>query len=262
MLGLVLSSFAGALAVMLVAWLLSRRLGRIDIVDTFWGLAFVGALVGMRLYHPQSSLLVWATDALVVVWALRLSTHIYRRFRRSQQQDERYTQLMQKWPEGNRSLQTLGRIFLVQAGLATVVILPVITLHRYGVETPAFAAGITVWLVGFIWESVADKQLAAFTKLEANKGKIMARGLWRYSRHPNYFGEVAMWLGLATMTFGTRGWWLGTLGAGVITWLIVFISGVPLAEKRLAKKAGWKDYAAVTNRFIPGPVKYAKQGGN
>lgn len=254
-----LSSFVAALAVMLVAWLISRKLGRIDIVDAFWGLSFIGGVVGMRIYHPESSLLIWLVDVLVTIWGLRLASNIFQRFRRSQRQDERYTQLMQKWPKGNRSLQAFGRIFVTQAVLATAVSLPVIVLHRYGVKESTFAAGLIVWLIGFIWESVADRQLAHFARQPANKGKLMTSGLWRYSRHPNYFGEVAMWWGLATMTFGTRGWWLGTLGAGVITWLIVLVSGVPLAEKRLAKKAGWRDYAATTNRFIPGPAKHSKK---
>ncbi len=247
--------FGGALLVQLITFAYASVSRRIDSVDVAWGLSFIAIALSMHLYQFTASPWVLLVDALVVVWGLRLSWHIYRRFKHSPKQDERYTQLLDEWPKKYRSLQLFVKIFLLQAILATVISLPVIVVHHYQPSSGLIAIiGIIVWLVGFICESVADKQLKNFLAAPEHKD-LMTDGLWHYSRHPNYFGEVSMWWGIALISASTPVWWLGFIGAITITVLICFVSGIPLAEKRSATKNGWRVYKNTTSVLFPWPPK-------
>jgi steroid 5-alpha reductase family enzyme len=114
-------------------------------------------------------------------------------------------------------------------------------------------SGVGVWLIGFIFESISDTQMAKFKKNHLNKGKLLTNGLWKYSRHPNYFGEVVQWWGifLVALSAGTVAWYLLIIGPCVISLLIRFVSGVPLAESRMKDRVEFKHYASKTNALIP-----------
>lgn len=248
-------AFIGAIAVQLLAFSYALRTKRVDVIDVAWGPSFIGAIIAMQLHSPSSSLWVIVADILVAVWGVRLSWHIYRRFKHSQIQDERYTNLMKHWPRQYMSLQVFSRLFVVQAILAAIINLPVIVIHLYEpVNSWATMAGLAVWLIGFTFESIADRQLKDFLATPKH-GQLMMSGLWRYSRHPNYFGEITMWWGIALIACITPLWWVGIIGAATISTLICFVSGVPLAEARAASKSGWNEYKQKTSVLIPWPPK-------
>ena len=247
--GIILTGFAGALVVQLIAFAYARHLGRVDFVDAAWGLSFIAVVAALQLSNPSTNPLTLIVEALVLVWGFRLFWHIYRRFRRSSKQDERYTALMSRWPNNYRGLQTFTKIFLVQALLATTISLPVILIHFYKPDMTTVAAiGLAIWVFGFVCEVVADRQLKQF--LQKPHGELMTSGLWRYSRHPNYFGEVTMWWGIALIACTTPLWWLGLVGAATITVLICFVSGLPPAEARASTKKGWREHKAKTSPLI------------
>lgn len=250
LLNFIVIGFAGALAVQFIAFLYATHLRRVDLVDAAWGLSFIAVVAALQLFAPSLNGWVVIVDVLVTLWGVRLSWHIFARFRRSVKQDERYTEILSKWPAKYRAIQTFMKIFLLQALLSTIISLPVIVTHfSHPVATPIAIAGLIIWIIGFTCEAVADGQLRAF--LRQSHGELMKEGLWRYSRHPNYFGEVTMWWGVALIACSTPLWWVGLIGAGVITSLICFVSGIPPAEARGKLKKGWQDYQRKTSVLIP-----------
>lgn len=194
--------------------------------------------------------------AMVLVWGLHLSSHILARWFRAPAEDTRYVELRQSWPAQHMALQVYVRIYLVQALLAVVIALPaVVYLANQTLVSPLVIAGITIWSIGFVLELVADRQLASFIAQPSNKGKLMRSGLWRYSRHPNYFGEITMWWGIAVVALSASYGWLGLIGATTLTLVMRYVSGVPPAERHAAKKPGWADYRRATSALIPWPPK-------
>lgn len=244
--------FVGALTVQLITFVFALRLKRVDVVDVAWGLSFLGVTVlSLTVAKSPESPITLLVDWLVFVWALRLTYHILRRFLRTNVQDERYTELMKTWPKRYRWVQVLFKIFVLQASLATIVGLPILAVHADPAELSWLAyVGLTVWVIGFVCESVADWQLKQFLA-RPDRPELMTEGLWHYSRHPNYFGEITMWWGMALIACTTAFWWVGIIGALTITLLIRFVSGVPLAEARSASKKGWSSYQQRTSVLIP-----------
>lgn len=254
-------SFAAVSAVMLVMFIISKIIKRIDLVDAAWGLMFIAAAVTSYLLQygavSQFDTQLVAT-LLVVIWGLRLSYHMTRRVASTDSVDPRYVELASKW-RGNRTLNEFVRIYLVQAVLALIIVMPVIHINLFA---DAFVkttwnywtlAGTVVWLAGFIFESIADGQLRRFVRRSENRGRIMDRGLWRYSRHPNYFGELTQWWGLFIICLGVPVGWFGLIGPVVLTYLILFVSGIPVTEKRFVGRKGWEEYKASTSVIIPLP---------
>lgn len=252
---LIAVALAGALILQTITFGISRYLRRVDVVDVAWGLSAIAIVVALHAYGSPFSPVALLVDALVIAWGARLSWHIARRIQRSPEQDPRYTKIMSKWPRKYHTLQIFGKIFVLQAILATLVSLPVVVLHFYHPEIlPVVLLGAAIWVIGFSIESAADMQLRQFLRT-AERGELLQSGLWRYSRHPNYFGEVTMWWGIAIMTFVTPLWWLGAVGALTITILIRFVSGVPLAEANAARKKGWQQYQRLTSILVLWPPK-------
>jgi steroid 5-alpha reductase family enzyme len=244
-------AFFGTLTLQLVAYVYALRSTRVDIIDAVWGLSFIAAIIAMQLHNPSNSVWVVVVDLLVVTWGTRLSWHIYRRFTHSSVQDERYTTLIRQWPDRLMSLQLFFRLFLVQAVLAAIISLPVIVVHTYQPETSWLSvAGLIVWVIGFVFESIADKQLKVFLARPGHD-ELMTTGLWSYSRHPNYFGEITMWWGIALIACTTPLWWLGIIGSLTISVLICLVSGIPLAEIRTSTKKGWDIYKGNTSVLVP-----------
>lgn len=252
---LIAAAFSAILLLQFLTYLYALKIGRIDIVDSVWGMSFIVGALGLQIIQPSDAASVLIVDSLVLIWGLRLVWHIYRRFRRSAQQDTRYTTLVARWPKRLVKLQLFAKISLVQAILATLISLPVIAIHAYQPDISwVILIGFTIWCLGFLCESIADKQLKTFLS-QPNHAPLMSSGLWKYSRHPNYFGEVSMWWGIAVIAAATPVWWLGIIGALTITLLICFVSGIPPAEKQAATKPGWQDYKAKTSPLILWPPK-------
>ncbi|HET6622336.1 MAG TPA: DUF1295 domain-containing protein, partial [Candidatus Saccharimonadales bacterium] len=168
----------------------------------------------------------------------------------------RYTQLKRSW-NGNLALNAYLRIFLVQAVLAWVIALPIVIVNQAEprpLDWLALVGGL-VWLIGFALEAIGDQQLRTFVSDPKHRGKLMDSGLWRYSRHPNYFGELTQWWGIFIIALSTPMGWIGFIGPLTLTILILFISGIPLNEKRQTAKLGWQEYKRRTSSLVPLPPK-------
>ncbi len=241
--------------VLAVTFVVARAQGRHAVVDVAWGLGFAAvALVGFAVSSgdPGRRLLV---TALTVVWGLRLAAHIAWRSRGAGE-DPRYERLLSNAP-GGRDAYALRKVYLTQGPVLWFVSLPVqVALGEKGPIGVAAWAGAALWLVGFVFESVGDRQLARFRADPANRGQVMDRGLWRYTRHPNYFGDACVWWGLFLVACDHRTGALTVLSPLVMTFFLAKGTGKPLLEKQLKKtRPGYGEYAARTSGFLPLPPK-------
>lgn len=258
----VLSSLAVCLLAAVVflsfVFILAQRIKRYDIIDAAWGPTFiVVCLASYFIYYSEFALnLCLMVIGMVTVWGLRLAWHIGKRKVGSKIEDARYVELRRNW-KGNLAVNMYFRVYMVQAILATIVCIPVIHINLFdGGQWTTFAlVGLMIWLAGFIIEVISDRQLKMFLADKNNKGKIMQSGLWRYSRHPNYFGEITQWWGIGIIAMGVMPWWVGLIGPLTISFLILYVSGVPPTEKRFEGRAGWSEYKAKTSVLVPLPVK-------
>jgi steroid 5-alpha reductase family enzyme len=239
-----------------VLWFaVALRLKRNDVADVAWGLGFLLAAAASYALNGAAVDRGLLVTALTAVWALRLSIHIHGR-NRGKGEDRRYAEWRRQWGSRFR-LRAFLQVFLLQWLLMLVVVLPVVAVNvrRGGAATPLDVLGVGVWLAGFVFEAVGDRQLAAFVRDSSNQGRILQTGLWRYSRHPNYFGETAQWWGLALIALSTPGGWTGLIGAAAITFLILKVSGIPLLEESMSRKPGYESYRDRTSRFFPLPPR-------
>lgn len=251
---LTLVSLATVLGVMGALWAVSVRISDASIADVAWGLLFV-LVAGLGLALGEGWLLRRLLVALVVAaWGVRLAVHIGRR-NLGRGEDIRYAQ----WREehgSSWSLRSLFSVFGLQGLLAVVIALPV--LRAQSSPAPAHptwldAAGLLVWGGGFVIEVIADAQLAAFKR--EGSGRVMSRGLWRFSRHPNYFGEAVLWWGIWLIALPAPFGWATVVGPVTITVLLRFVSGVPLAERAMEGRPGWDRYVRETSPFVPLPPR-------
>ena len=250
----VLYSLVAALVFLSVVFCIAHYKKRYDLIDSAWGPTFLVIALALVARHGIINATSLIVTVMVFIWALRLASHVFVRFVRSSEEDRRYIELRKKWPKKYIAAQVFVRIYVVQALLATLISLPVIFILSNGSTNIHLASiGMAVWLVGIVIESVADSQLKIFLSIPENRGRLMTDGLWGYSRHPNYFGEVLLWWGIGIIGFTTVFMSLAFLGPVLLTLLILFVSGVPPAEKNSSKKPGWKEYASKTNVLIPWP---------
>lgn len=228
---------------------------RNDVADVAWGLGFV--LLALASYvisiAPGSRGLL--AGVLVTAWGLRLAWHISARHR-GKVEDYRYLEWRKQWGKWFY-LRSYAQVYLFQGVLLYLIAVPVLLINLG--PGPALgwldAVGVAIWLVGFYFESVGDAQLAKFIRNPANQGKLMQSGLWRYTRHPNYFGEVTQWWGIWLMALSVPyGFW-GIIGPITITILILKVSGISMLEKAMATKPGFAEYKRRTSVFIPWPAK-------
>nr|WP_121188547.1 DUF1295 domain-containing protein [Nocardiopsis sp. Huas11] len=241
---------------MLGAFAVGRRVGRHSVVDVAWGLGFVlVAAVGLSTATADLAR-AWLLFGLVAVWGVRLAAHIHRRSRGSGE-DPRYDRLLSRAP-GSRDAYALRMVYLLQGALVWLISLPVqVSAHVSGPPGALAAAGAALWLFGFCFEAVGDAQLRRFKADPANRGRIMDRGLWAWTRHPNYFGDACVWWGLFLVASGS--WWvLVTLPALlVMTFLLTRGSGQRLLDEHMAGRPGWAEYARRTSAFVPLPPRRA-----
>lgn len=222
-------------------YFISLYFKRKDIADFAWGIGFfVVALFNLLLskdYQQTKMILTF----LVFLWSLRLAAYIYLR-NKNKKDDFRYKNFKNSY----------FTVFMFQGLLMFLVSLPVTLYNRFdgGVWFYGFL-GLLVWVLGFYFETVGDLQMYFFKKGPKNKNKIMKYGLWEYTRHPNYFGEVTMWWGIWILTFGSTYWYLGLIGPLVITYLITKVSGIPMLEKKYEGNSEFEKYKKKTSIFFP-----------
>jgi steroid 5-alpha reductase family enzyme len=243
-------------AFLLVVFFVARLVGRYNVVDVAWGPGFaLLALVSLATSGGHGSggrkaLLVVAT----VVWGLRLGGYIAWRSRGAGE-DPRYQEMLDKAP-GSRAAYALRKVFLLQAGLIWLISIPVQAgmFQRGGAAWVAVLGGV-IWLGGLGFESIGDWQLARFKSDPEHKGTVMDQGLWRFTRHPNYFGDACVWWGLFLISLGS---WIGLVTVFsplLMTFLLARGSGKPITERRLGSRPGYAEYVAGTSGFFPLPPR-------
>jgi steroid 5-alpha reductase family enzyme len=236
----------------MTAWFILALLRKDNsLADIAWGLGFVllaGLTLVRRNEYAARQILV---SGLVLLWGVRLAVHIFSR-NRKRGEDPRYAEWRAKWGRGFVPRSYL-QVFLLQGVFLLVISLPVILINASAQEALGALdlAGAMVWLAGFIFETAGDRELARFKKNPGNRGKIMTAGLWKYTRHPNYFGEAVMWWGIFVIALSTKNGWLAALSPLLITVLLRCISGVPLLEKKYRGNDEFTEYARRTNAFVP-----------
>jgi steroid 5-alpha reductase family enzyme len=247
---------AALLVMMAVTFAVALKVGKHSVVDTAWGIGIaVVALVALvsSLGYGQPARRAVLTAA-AVIWGLRLAVYIGSR-NRGKPEDPRYRDLLAK-AKGDKNVYALRTIYLLQALILWVATLPIQAgmLERASAG-PLTIIGTALWLGGFVFESVGDWQLARFKADPAHQGMIMDRGLWRYTRHPNYFGDFCMWWGLFLISLGSWVEVVTIVGPLLMTFLLTRGSGQALTEKRMADRPKYADYIARTSGFFPRPPK-------
>jgi steroid 5-alpha reductase family enzyme len=241
------------LGMMTAIWILSLILKNTSIVDIFWGLGFVLVnWLSIVLLPGPMNLNRLILALLVSIWGLRLTTYILIR-NAGKGEDYRY----QKWRTqyGKRWWWvSFFQTYLLQGVLMWIIAVPISGVHYFSAESSfnVFSVlGIVVWAIGFFFEAVGDAQLARFKANPENKGKLLQTGVWRYTRHPNYFGDSAQWWAFYLIAIAAGAWW--TIFSPILmTFFLIRVSGVAMLEKALIEtKPGYREYAARTNSFIP-----------
>ena len=233
------------------AWALSVKLRDVSIVDSLWSIFFIvfTLLFAWRLRSDATA--AYVLIALILLWGLRLSAYITIR-NHGKGEDRRY-QAIRARNQPNFEFKSLYLIFLLQMVLATVIVLPVLPILNGAQDANLLTyAGFAIAAFGALFETVADAQMARYKATRTAQDTVMNRGLWRYSRHPNYFGEATFWWGLWIASASMGGAW--TLFSPVLmTWLLTRVSGVPLLEADLQQRSpAYREYLLTTPRFVPG----------
>jgi steroid 5-alpha reductase family enzyme len=246
---------AGSIVVVLGATFTTAKIiGRHNVIDVAWGLLFVSVAITSCALGTAGIAQRLILMALPLVWGLRLAIHIGRRSR-GKGEDPRYEKLLSK-AKGNPDLYALRMVYLLQGVLAFLISAPIqVGMFEHGGVGGLTFVGVAVWIVGVLFESVGDAQMERFRADPSHKGKIIDVGLWRYTRHPNYFGDACVWWGIFLVAAAH---WPGvlTIPAPIImTLLLTKGSGARIMEQHMSTRAGWDDYAARTSGFFPLPPK-------
>ena len=234
-------------------WILSVYLKDASIVDIFWGFGFV--IVNSIYFYLSEDLYLRATLLffLVTVWGLRLTIYLaYRNIGKGE--DFRYQEFRKHYGEHRYWWVSFFQVFLLQGFLIVIVSLPLFGVNFYTKSNELIwldYVALVLWIIGFIFEAFGDFQLTKFKSNPNNKGKVLDQGLWKYTRHPNYFGDTMVWWSYGLFCFASGSYW-PILGSILMTFLIVKVSGVSLLEKSLNNtKPKYRDYIAKTNSFFP-----------
>ena len=249
-----LLALAAVVIFALAGWALSLVRRDVSIVDSLWSLMFLVSLGTYVYASGHSGWRTWLVIGLAAIWALRLSIHITRRGW-GEPEDRRYRQIRANH-QPNFHLKSVYIVFGLQAALAWIISLPMLAAASVA-SAPGLldAVGIGLWLAGMFFEWVGDAQLARFKRNPVNRGKVMARGLWRYTRHPNYFGEFLLQWGFFLIAAGAAGAWT-VFAPLLITYLLLRVSGVALLEKDIGqRRPEYREYVRSTNAFFPGRPK-------
>ena len=235
------------------AWfMLSLYLKRNDVADIAWGIGFI-FLSLLSLAQTTVSIRGLVLCILVSIWGIRLTGHILLR-NRNKSEDFRYKNWRTDWGKWV-FIRSYIQVYLLQGAFMFIIALPILLSNISAQTALSFVniIGIVVWGIGFFFESTADNQLKVFRQNVKNKGKILQTGLWKYSRHPNYFGEVTQWWGIWLVSLNGQYLVLSLLGPLTITFLILFVSGVLLLEKKYSKRTDFQKYKTKTSIFFPLP---------
>jgi steroid 5-alpha reductase family enzyme len=240
-----LSAFAG------LGWLLTLKPRNVTLVDSFWALFFLLACLVNAIFLPQLSPRAWLILTLVSLWSIRLSGYLHWR-NHGKPEDARY-QAIRARNEPHFEYKSLYLVFLLQAILAWMISLPLQAAMQSTSSTTIWldGLGLVFWLIGMGFQVIGDLQLASFKSNPSNHGKVLDKGVWRYTRHPNYFGESCIWWGYFCIAWAAGAWW-SVVSPIFMTFLLVKVTGVKLLEAEIAtRRPAYADYIKRTSAFIP-----------
>ncbi len=255
-----LAGAALLLALFLLTWLLSRRLDNYSFVDVAWALAFAPVAALYAITGSGWGARRFIVAALVAGWSLRLGIHLWRRVARHHPgEDPRYRVLRQRWRGPGLSRKFLA-FFLGQALLVWLLMLPLWLISGHAAPSfhPVEIAGIALWFIGLAGEALADRQLERFKSSHpGDRLALCCEGLWRYSRHPNYFFQSLLWWGLFLVALPVPGGWVAILAPVAMLFFLLKITGIPLTEELAIEKRGdlYRDYQRRTSPFLPLPPR-------
>lgn len=241
-------------AALVVTALVARRQGRFAVIDATWPLLFI--LIALAsVAAGEGSLRSWVLAVLTTVWGGRLAWHLASRLRGAGE-DPRYAELLEDVPPERRFAVAVRKVFLTQGVVAWFVGLPLMVAGTTDEPLGLVAAlGALVWLVGILFEAIGDAQLKSFKADPANKGTVMDRGLWAWTRHPNYFGDACVWWGLWLIAAGAWPGVLTVLSPVAMTYLLAVGTGARLLERSMSQRPGYREYMERTSMFFPLPPK-------
>lgn len=248
-----LYGFGFVMVLMTLIWILSVRMKNASIVDPFWSVGFIVAGATYFFYTQGFQMRQIIVLSLLLIWGLRLAVYLgWRNI--GKPEDYRYQQFRKDYGPERYWWFSFFQVFLLQGFLLWLVSAPLISAMYYGADIPLGPfdyVGIALWLIGFIFEAGGDYQLTRFKKNPNNKGKLLTSGLWKYTRHPNYFGDACLWWGFGCFSISV-GSYIPLLGPLLMSLLIIKVSGVAMLERTLNHtKPGYKDYVRRTSSFIP-----------
>ncbi len=249
-----LTGFAVILTVAGITWLVSVLKHDVSIVDSLWPLFFLVAAATYAATVPRPGPRTPLVVVLVGLWALRLASYLtWRNW--GAPEDRRY-QVIRRHNEPHFALKSLYLIVGLQGTLAWIISLPLLAaIAAPRPITMIDYAGVALWVLGFGFESVGDWQLARFKSAATNRGRVMDQGLWRYTRHANYFGDCCTWWGFYLFGLAAGGWW-AIVGPLLMSFLLLRVSGVALLERDISeRRPEYRDYMLRTNAFFPGAPK-------
>ena len=222
-----------------------------SIADIGWGPGFVLVAWILLLGNLANSLALFIMTLMITLWGARLYLHISKR-NTGKPEDFRYKGFRKAWGKWVVPRAFL-QIYMLQGLFMFIISLPVILKPETTnpVSLPVLLIGLLVFAIGFLFETIGDRQLAAFKQSPESKGKLMTHGLWKYTRHPNYFGESAIWWGVFIVALSGGGTVFSVLSPITITLLLLYVSGVPMLEHTMMKREGYAAYAARTSKFFP-----------
>lgn len=235
---------------MSLCFLISYKYKRLDYVDIAWGGGFM--ITATLDYLNSQNFLSLTILVATLVWGIRLMNHLIRRFI-FRGIDKRYSELSQKWRTKNLWFRAYFSVFILQALLIFIISLPIAYASYIKVSKVNifFIIGLGLYIVGFIFEAFADLQLNRYLK-DAKRAKVLKSGLWNYSRHPNYFGEILLWFGIGTLIQGNNYITLfGYLGPIMLSYTIIAVSGIPPIEDKRSKDTEYVKYKQITSMLVP-----------
>jgi steroid 5-alpha reductase family enzyme len=246
---------AGVIVLVLaVTFVAAKITHRHNVIDTAWGALFVAVAITSAGLGTADGLRRTVLLLMPLLWGMRLAIHIARRSV-GKGEDPRYDKLLAK-AKGSRDLYALRMVYLLQGVLAFLIAAPIqIGMFERGALGPLAFVGIAIWVVGVLFESIGDWQMERFRSDPSNKGKVIDIGLWRYTRHPNYFGDACVWWGIFLVAAEHWPGMLTILSPVIMTLLLTKGSGARIMEQHMSQRAGWNDYAARTSGFFPLPPR-------